>query len=255
MPTKGHFNMNLGGSGSGRLRSVITSHFARYWAFFASFPHFKRVLVCTTRQLCGFIRIIGGCAELHMLTTKLLSKYLAKQRAAQAKTFNPHAFDDVDHAQVEALPERLTADQAQELRVKFGKAGSLISPWQIIVGQLLAGAVFAVLAWLVTGKSSVAVSVAYGALAVVIPAAVFARGLMSQFSSLNALTAGFGFFVWEMIKIVATVVLIAIAPKLVADLDWLAMLIGLIVTMKVVFVLLWILPKLTCKLAKKAAVL
>jgi ATP synthase protein I len=185
-----------------------------------------------------------------MLTTRLLSKYLAKQRAAQAKTFNVHAFDDVDHAQTEALPERLTASQAQALRVKFGKAGSLISPWQIIVGQLLAGAVFAVLAWFVTGKASVAVSVAYGALAVVIPAAVFARGLMSQFSSLNALTAGFGFFVWEMIKIVATVVLIAIAPKLVADLDWLAMLIGLIVTMKVVFVLLWLLPKIQSKLAK-----
>lgn len=213
---------------------------------------------CTTLQVCGFIRIMSGCAELHMLTTRLLSKYLAKQRAAQgvsqgisqgmvaaqAKTINAQAFDDVDSAKVEALPERLTAQQAQALREKFGNEGSVISPWQIIVGQLIAGSTFAVLAWFITGKTSVAVSVAYGALAVVIPAAVFARGLMSQFSSLNAMTAGFGFFVWEMIKIVATVVLIAIAPKLVADLDWLAMLIGLIVTMKVVFVLLWLLPKL-----------
>jgi ATP synthase protein I len=193
-----------------------------------------------------------------MLTTTLLSKYLAKQKAAQeaaqedmrsnvqqvtsgARTLNANAFDD-DVADVEVV--RLTAGQAQELRVRLGKTGSLISPWQIIVGQSLAGAVFAALAWLFTGKPSVAVSVAYGALAVVIPAAVFARGLMSRFSSLNALTAGFGFFVWEMIKIVATVVLIAIAPMLVAGLDWLAMLIGLIVTMKVVFVLLWLLPKL-----------
>ena len=199
---------------------------------------------------------MSGCAELHMLTTTLLSKYLAKQKTAQeavrAKSLNANAFDDVD-SQVESLPERLTAQQAQELRVRLSKSGSVLSPWQIIVGQLLAGAVFAALAWLVTGKSSVAVSIAYGALAVVIPAAVFARGLMSQFSSLNALTAGFGFFVWEMIKIVATVVLIAIAPKLVADLDWLAMLIGLIVTMKVVFVLLWLLPKIQSKLAKNTA--
>ncbi len=213
------------------------------------------------RQHCGFIRIMSGCAELHMLTTTLLSKYLAKQKsereverlkllAAKARhTSNVNgAFDEVD-LQVQELPERFTAQQAQELRVRLGKYGSVISPWQIIVGQLLAGAVFALLAWLMTGKSSVAVSVAYGALAVVIPAAVFARGLMSQFSSLNALTAGFGFFVWEMIKIVATVVLIAVAPKLVADLDWLAMLIGLIVTMKVVFVLLWLLPKINGKTA------
>ncbi len=203
---------------------------------------------------------MSGCAELHMLTTTLLSKYLAKQKTAQeavrAKSLNvsvkANAFDDID-SQVESLPERLTAQQAQELRVRLSKSGSVLSPWQIIVGQLLAGAVFAALAWLVTGKSSVAVSIAYGALAVVIPAAVFARGLMSQFSSLNALTAGFGFFVWEMIKIVATVVLIAIAPKLVADLDWLAMLIGLIVTMKVVFVLLWLLPKIQSKWAKNTA--
>jgi ATP synthase protein I len=200
---------------------------------------------------------MSGCAELHMLTTTLLSKYLAKQKTAQeddrpserASALNANAFEDVD-SQVEALPERLTAQQAQELRVRLGKTGSLISPWQIIVGQLLAGALFAMVAWLVTGKSSVAASIAYGALAVVIPAAVFARGLMSQFSSLNALSAGFGFFVWEMIKIVATVVLIAIAPKLVADLDWLAMLIGLVATTKVVFVLLWLLPKIQSKLAK-----
>jgi ATP synthase protein I len=190
-----------------------------------------------------------------MLTTRLLSKYLAKQRAAQVKSFNAHAFADVDTAPAEAMPERLTVSQARALRAKFGKAGTLISPWQIIGGQLLAGVFFAAVAWVFTGKSSVAVSVAYGALAVVVPAAVFARGLMSQFSSLNALTAGFGFFVWEMIKIVATVVLIAIAPKLVADLDWLAMLIGLIVTMKVVFVLLWLLPKLARRLAKNTAAL
>jgi ATP synthase protein I len=177
-----------------------------------------------------------------MLTTTLLSKYLAKQRAAQE-----NSFDDVDEDQSEPIPVRLTASEAQALRVRFSKAGSVISPWQILAGQLLAGAVFAVLSWFITGKMSVAVSVAYGALAVVIPAAVFARGLMSRFSSLNALAAGFGFFVWEMIKIVVTVVLIAIAPKLVEDLDWLAMLIGLIVTMKVVFVLLWLLPKMNGK--------
>ena len=187
-----------------------------------------------------------------MLTTTLLSKYLAKQKTAReadglkqsiAKSLNANAFDDVD-SKMEVMPERLTAQQARELRVRLGKTGSLISPWQIIAGQLLAGAVFAMVVWLVTGKSSVAVSAAYCTFALVIPAAVFSIGLMSQFSSLNALTAGFGFFVWEMIKIMATVVLIAIAPKLVADLDWLAMLIGLIVTMKVVFVLLWLLPKL-----------
>jgi ATP synthase protein I len=192
-----------------------------------------------------------------MLTTTLLSKYLTKQKAIQeveqAKRSSANVkaivFDEVN-AELQTEPDSLTASQARALRVRHSKAGFLISPWQILVGQLMAGTVFAGLMWLVTGNSSAAVSMVYGALAVVIPAAVFARGLMSQFSSLNALTAGFGFFVWEMIKIVATVVLIAMAPKLVVDLDWLAMLIGLIVTMKVVFVLLWLLPKIKFILAK-----
>jgi ATP synthase protein I len=63
---------------------------------------------------------------------------------------------------------------------------------------------------------------------------------MSQFSSMNALAAGFGFFVWEMLKIVVTIVLIAVAPNLVANLDWLALLISLIVTMKAVWLVLWL---------------
>jgi len=46
-------------------------------------------------------------------------------------------------------------------------------------------------------------------------------------------TAGFGFFVWEAVKIGVSVAMLAAAPRLVADLDWLAMLIGLIVTLKV----------------------
>jgi ATP synthase protein I len=110
----------------------------------------------------------------------------------------------------------------------------------LIAGQMVVGALLALAVWLLTGKSALAMSVAYGALAVVIPAALFARGLMSQFSSMNALTAGFGFFVWEMLKIAVTIALMAVAPKLVEGLDWLAMLIGLIITMKAIWLVLWL---------------
>ena len=182
-----------------------------------------------------------------MLTTALLSKHLKKQQAklaAEQAVAKPeklvlHQQDDWQE-KVQEEPVRLTAEEAALLRVRLRKAGSLISPWRLIAWQALAGAVFALLAWGVTGKVEVAVSAAYGAVAVVIPAALFARGLMSQFSSMNAFTAGFGFFLWEMLKIVVTIVLIAVAPKLVADLDWLAMLIGLIVTMKAVWLVLWL---------------
>ena len=66
---------------------------------------------------------------------------------------------------------------------------------------------------------------------------------MSQFSSINAATAGFGFFVWEAIKMAVSVGMLVAAPRLVADLDWLAMLIGLIVTLKVYWLALLMRPK------------
>lgn len=133
----------------------------------------------------------------------------------------------------------LTAEQAQLLR----EQNPSLSPWRVIAGQMAAGLLVALAAWGVTGRPNAGWSAGYGALAVVIPAALFARGLMSQFSSINAMTAGFGFFVWEAIKISVSVGLLIAAPRLVADLDWLAMLIGLIVTLKVYWVALLMRPK------------
>ena len=77
----------------------------------------------------------------------------------------------------------------------------------------------------------------------IVHAVVFARGLTSQFSSLNAAAAWLGFFVWEAIKIAVSVGMLFAAPRLVIDLDWLVMLIGLIVTMKVYWVALLMRPK------------
>ena len=195
-----------------------------------------------------------------MFARALLSKHLKKQEAkrialeAQAvgrlSTISTNEIASVESGNsvggfakaIEATAETspLNAQQAQALRDSFRQEGSSISPWQILAWQFVAGLLMSLIVWLVTGRLNLAVSVAYGAIAVVLPAALFARGLMSQFSSLNAMTAGFGFFVWEALKIAVTIVLIAMAPSLVADLDWLAMLIGLIVTMKIVWVILWL---------------
>lgn len=135
--------------------------------------------------------------------------------------------------------KRLTAEEAQALR----ELHPSVSPWFIVGVQVLVGFLVALAAWVFTGKSSAGWSAAYGALAVVVPAVVFARGLTSQFSSLNAATAWLGFFVWEAIKIAVSVGMLFAAPRLVVDLDWLVMLIGLIVTMKVYWVALLMRPK------------
>ena len=100
------------------------------------------------------------------------------------------------------------------------------------------GLVVALLAWALTGRQNIGWSAGYGALAVVIPAVIFARGLTGRFSSLNAGTAAVGFMAWEMVKIAASIALLAMAPKWVSALSWPALLIGLVLTMKVYWVAL-----------------
>lgn len=135
--------------------------------------------------------------------------------------------------------KRLTAQEAQALR----ELEPPVSPWRVVRWQVLVGLLVALAAWGITGKTVAAWSAGYGALVVVIPAVLFARGLMSQFSSINAMTAGFGFFVWEAVKIAVSVGMLLAAPQLIPGLDWLAMLIGLIVTLKVYWLALLMRPK------------
>jgi ATP synthase protein I len=128
----------------------------------------------------------------------------------------------------------LTADEARQLREKHPP----LSPWRVIAGQCVVGLLVALAAWGLTGSRSVGWSAGYGALAVVLPAVMFARGLTSRVSSMNPGAAVFGFFLWEMVKIALTVAMLFAAPRLVSGLSWPAMLVGLVVTMKVVWVAL-----------------
>ena len=135
----------------------------------------------------------------------------------------------------EAPPVKpLTAEEARKLR----EQNPPVSPWWVVAGQAGVGLLAALVAWALSGKQNVGWSVAYGALAVVVPAAVFARGIGGKFSSLNAGTAAVGFLLWEMVKIALTLALMALATRLVAGLSWPALLIGLVLAMKVYWVAL-----------------
>jgi len=127
----------------------------------------------------------------------------------------------------------LTAEQVRQLRQRQ----PLLSVWRVIGVQLLVGLLMASLAGWVF-DFSVALSVLYGCAAVVFPAALFARGLTSKMASVNAGSAVFGFFLWEMVKIGFTVVMLIVATRWIKDLSWPAMLAGLVVTMKVYWVAL-----------------
>lgn len=126
----------------------------------------------------------------------------------------------------------LTAQEAQEWRSRQ----PALSVWRIVWGQAAVGAVVALLAWWLTGRLPVAWSAGYGALSVVVPAALFARGMARRRSTAGA--AMVGLLGWELVKIALTVAMLAAAPRVVPGLSWLALLVGMVVTMKTYWIAL-----------------
>ena len=115
-----------------------------------------------------------------------------------------------------------------------------VSPWWVVLAQLLTGLLVAGAAWLLTGDGMVAGSVLYGAGVVVIPAALMARGMTSRLSSVNAGVSAVSFMLWEFVKIGVSVGLLMLAPRILVPLSWPALLVGLVVCIKVYWVaLLW----------------
>lgn len=133
----------------------------------------------------------------------------------------------------------LSAQEAQVLREK----NPSLSPWWVVMGQVVVGLVVALVAWGLTADSSKGWSAAWGALAVVIPAALFVRGLKSPLAARNPGAAVYGFFLWETVKIVLTLAMLFAAPRVVNNLSWPVMLVGLVLTMKVYWVALIRRPK------------
>ena len=133
----------------------------------------------------------------------------------------------------------LTREQAQQLRL----LQPMVSPWRVVAWQLVVGLMALACAWIASGTLASVRSVGCGALAVVLPAALFARGVTGRFSSQNPGSAVLGFFVWELVKIVTTVGLLLLAQRLVSDLSWPWMLAGMVLVMKVYWVALMVNPK------------
>ena len=136
------------------------------------------------------------------------------------------AGDDVDGLEPESKP--LTFEEAALLRPKL--VG--FSPWRVIGIQALVGLLLVAVVWLVSDQLAWAKSVGYGALAVLVPAVLFARGLTRQSGASAPGAALVGLFVWEFVKIILTLLMLVAAPRVIGDLNWLALLAGFVVTMK-----------------------
>ena len=144
-------------------------------------------------------------------------------------------FSDADGSEFVVL----SAQQVQEIVHRSPS----VSPWRVVGWQIATGCMVALLAGLITGRQVVGVSAACGALAVVLPAALFARGVTSEFAKANLGAAVTSFFIWEFVKILVSVGVMFGAYRLVTGLSWPAMLVGLVVTIKVYWLALGFKPK------------
>ena len=143
--------------------------------------------------------------------------------------------DEEDEADKPAF-KALTREEAQALREKDPP----LSPWRVIAAQLWVGTVVALLAALAIGRQEVGWSLLYGAITVVVPGALMARGMTSRLSSVSPGASAVSFMLWEMVKIGVSVVMLMLAPKIVQPLSWPALLAGLVLCMKVYWIaLLW----------------
>ncbi len=134
----------------------------------------------------------------------------------------------------EAAYPPLTSDEAKALRTRL----AMVSPWRVVGVQAWVGLLCAIGAGVVTQDAAMAWSALYGALAVVLPGALMARGMTR--GTRNPAAAAVGFMFWEMLKIAVAITMLVIAARVVPHLSWPALLITMVVCMKVNWLaLLW----------------
>jgi ATP synthase protein I len=155
---------------------------------------------------------------------------------------NPHPDTGGDEALKEQEFQPWSAEQAQVWR----QSQPVQSVWRVLAAQLLVAVLSASVVGLWFQDGMLWLSWMYGAMTVVIPGALFARGLTSTAASLNAMSAAMSFAAWQGVKWVFAVLFLVLAPRLMPELSWPALLAGLIVTMKVYWLaLVWGKPKST----------
>ncbi len=158
-----------------------------------------------------------------------------KLAANQSRGRRQDRWEEQDGAAAPAF-KPLTREEASALRAQQPP----LSPWRVLLVQAGVGAVVALLAALVTGRVEVGWSALYGAAAVVLPGALLARGMTSRLSSMSPGASAVSFMLWEMMKIAASIAMLVLAPRLVQDLSWPALLVALVLCMKVTWLaLLW----------------
>ncbi len=161
--------------------------------------------------------------------------------------------DEVDEA-CEPEFKPLDAEEAARWR----KRQPPESVWDVVRWQLLLGPLSVLVAWLLTRRTEVAGSVAYGALCILLPTALMAYGLTSSalarlvkrlFPGMAGVSLA-GLFFWEGVKVLLALVMMWLAPRVIPGLSWLALVAGLVVVLKAYWLELWLRSRRTARASK-----
>ena len=113
----------------------------------------------------------------------------------------------------------LSAEEAAAWRLSHPQT----SPWHVLFLQIGIGALMVLLTGLFSREFHLAASVAWGC----------ASALSRQMRQIQPKVVLAGLFFWELVKIILTVALLLVAPKVISNLSWLALVAGFVVTIKV----------------------
>lgn len=152
------------------------------------------------------------------------------------------AGDWEDEAEAEDF-KPLSREEAQQWRARQPET----SVWRVVGWQVLLALLAAGVGGLFTQRSAVAWSAFYGGLCIALPSALMAYGLSSSPLS-RALVRALpgvakvslaGVLFWEGVKVLLALAMMWLAPRLVSELSWLALVAGLVVALKAYWLEFW----------------
>lgn len=198
--------------------------------------------VCLTQTLwCGVCTVLE-------LGVSFYVQSLAVPRTKRCRSANltkanmhsrnrPSGFEASDEAAEDGF-QAMTAEEAQQWRLRNPQ----VSAQRVLGLQVIVAVVVALVLFGWFGQAA-GMSAAYGSFAVIVPALVLARGLRRRSEARDPAVVLLSFVVWEAVKVMLTVALLLLAPQLVSALNWLALVLGFVVTMKVYLVAAWLLSR------------
>ena len=153
------------------------------------------------------------------------------------KTLPPPLRDEDFDPQAETANVPVRRWSAQEI-AQLQQNRTHVSPWHVVAWQWAVLLVLTMASALM--NTQWAASVAWGAMSAALPSTVMAWGLRTLPSGVQGFPAGahwLRFAVWELVKIALSVLLLIAAHWLVPAVNWLALVIAFVITLKV---LLWV---------------